>query len=541
MNHHFVRRLGVLVTAGAVSVAGLSLVSTGSAQAVVPGADPAPAARGAAWLAGTVPPSRILQTSYVYEGVADSYEDFGLTIDAATALTSVGSSTPLVSQMTDALTTRHAEYTDSYDVFNASSAAKLAAFLLDQGRSGAVVDGIVEQVRSSVSTSPGTAGRILNNPSTSQANPIGQAFAVHALARAGGAGQLATAQAYLLAQQCSAGFFRESFAAPDAPVQSCDGASPAASPSVDMTALAIQQLQVLKADPTVSAALARAVSWLQGQQRADGSFGTGTFAPNANSTGLAGTALGQSGDTMRAQSAALWLRGLQLANAGSCTPYAAGDDGAVVLDDQGLTEARSAPMDAVATSSAVRATGQALPALTWAPGGPQPGTTTIGSPEFERPGVVRNIVVTGAPGNTVCLTALGTATRLVLGADGHATRSITVPTKGATTFTAVDASGNTVSRTLTVLGKKTLKLALRTRTLTAGKQAVVKIGGLKPGELVSITLRGVVAKTAVANDKGRKTLRFKVTGKKAKPGTATIKVTGQFGYRSAKQTVRITR
>lgn len=541
MKHHFVRSLGVLVTTGAVAAAGLSVSTGGPASAVAPGADPSPSSMGAAWLAGTVPPSRILRTYYVYEGAAGDYEDFGLTIDAATALTSAGGSTTLVSQMTDAVEARASEYTNPSGTFYASNASKLAAFLLDQGRSGAAVDAVVQSVRDSVSTTPPTTGRIQNSDDSS-ANTIGQAFAVHALAAAGPTDKLAQTQSYLLAQQCSAGFFRESFAAASAPDQTCDGANPAAQPSVDMTALAIQQLQPLKADPLVSSALTRALSWLRGQQRADGSFGTGgAGAPNANSTGLAGTALGVSGEVATAQRSALWIRGRQLANAGPCGGYASADNGAVVLDNQALTEAGAGAMNKVASSSAVRATGQALPALTFAPGGPAAGETTLAVPEFAKPKIARQVAVTGAPGNTVCLSVDGANNKLVLDARGSALLDIMLPRKGRTTVTSVDAGGETDATRITVLRKKNVTFDVKKSKLAVGAKAVVKVRGLKPGESVKIKLRGKTVDRAEVNKQGKKTLRFKVKGKAAKPGKATLKVVGQYGYRHGQQTVRITR
>ena len=83
-------------------------------------------------------------------------------------------------------------------------------------------------------------------------------------------------------------------------------------------------LQDQKADPAVAAALDEATAWLGSQQGPDGSFG------NANSTGIAGWALGVSGNTAAATAAAGWVRAHQLANAGACTTYAAQDDGAPI-------------------------------------------------------------------------------------------------------------------------------------------------------------------------------------------------------------------
>ena len=61
-------------------------------------------------------------------------------------------------------------------------------------------------------------------------------------------------------------------------------------------------------------ALEAAGAWLATTQKGNGSFGGGglTEPPNTNSTGLAGTALGELGQCDQAQSAARWVKKLQV-------------------------------------------------------------------------------------------------------------------------------------------------------------------------------------------------------------------------------------
>ena len=98
-------------------------------------------------------------------------------------------------------------------------------------------------------------------------------------------------------QQCSSGYFRIFFTPdPTAAGQSCaegiDGTD------ADTTAFVVAQLAAVSSrPPKVNAAIDRAVAWLVATQRADGSFIGSEFTPepNANSTGLAASALAAAG------------------------------------------------------------------------------------------------------------------------------------------------------------------------------------------------------------------------------------------------------
>ena len=79
--------------------------------------------------------------------------------------------------------------------------------------------------RDHIETVAPNAGRLVDPDPNDFNSPLTQAFAVSALNNAG-SDKANSALSFLLAQQCTAGFFRSSFSAKDAVDQTCDGASP---------------------------------------------------------------------------------------------------------------------------------------------------------------------------------------------------------------------------------------------------------------------------------------------------------------------------
>jgi hypothetical protein len=292
----------------------------------------------------------------------------------------------------------------------------------------------------------------------------------------------------------------------------------------------VLMLQDQRTDPTVAAALGDAAAWLATQQGPDGSFG------NANSTGIAGWALGVSGNTAAATAAARWVRAHQLANAGVCATYAAQNAGAITLDDLGLANAASGPFDAVDNSVATRATTQALPTLLWAPGGTNAGAFTLTGPTgFQAAGSTQQYSIQGAPGDTVCVTSVGAPTKVVLGATGTGTVMVNLPASTTSvSVSAVDAVGETHALSVTGLAKAQLNVKLKKDTVAKGKKAVVKVRGLAPGETVTVKL-GKKRKQAVANANGKAKVKVKVT----KIGKAKVKAIGEFKNRRGKATLTV--
>ena len=134
-----------------------------------------------------------------------SFDDYGLTIDAGFALDAVGGQTAKLAAMTAALETNIPNY-----VFGGGSAAKMSAFLLSQGRTGAPVNGVVTTLEGHIETVAPNAGRLVDPDPNDFNTPLTQAFAANALNNAGSA--LAnSALSFLLQQQCTAGFFRGTF------------------------------------------------------------------------------------------------------------------------------------------------------------------------------------------------------------------------------------------------------------------------------------------------------------------------------------------
>ncbi len=524
---------GAAAVTGSVLALGLGLTVPSAQAATIAapvGADPAPAAAGASYLAAQPDPATgIIKTYYVFpeNTPAQSFEDYGLTIDAGFALDAVGGQQAKLAAVTTALETHIGDY-----VSGGGSAAKMGAFLLSQGRTGAPVNGVVTTLEGHIETTAPNAGRLVDADPNDFNTPLTQAYAVSALHKSGSA-KAGAALGYLLQQQCAAGFFRGSFSAKASPTQSCDAAA-APTGNVDTTGLAVLMLQDQTSTPAVATAVSKAADWLATQQAANGSFNSG----NANSTGLAGWALGVTGRTTDAKEAALWLRGQQLANAGSCAKYAAKDNGAITLDALGLANAATGPLGQVDNSVATRSTAQALPALLWAPGGTAAGANTLTAPTgFVPAGSAQSVAVSGAPGNTVCLSTGGTGTRAVLDATGKATLALTAPaTTGKVTVSVVDAGGETDTASFTALSATKLDLDLKKSKVTKGAKIVVKVSGLAAGETVTVSVGGKDVKTT-ANAAGK--AKVKVVAKKI--GKTKVKARGAFANRKGKATVTVTR
>lgn len=524
MNKLVMSALALALSAGLV---GTAVPAQADQIPAVPGTDPAPATSAAAYLAAQPEANNIIKTYYDFPVGApfESYDDYGLTIDAAWALDAAGGQAAKLAAMTAALEANIGNY-----AFGGGSKSKISAFLLSQGVSNGATEDLIADIEGNHigDGTPIPVGRLFDDPEMDDFNsPLTQAYAVSALNN-GGSDQANAALAFMLDQQCTAGFFRSSFSARDAVDQTCNGAvSPTA--SVDTTGVSVLMLQDQKSKPVVKAAITKALDWLETVQATDGSFSSG----NANATGLAGWVLGLGGRTASATKAADWLRDHQLANAGSCTPFAAADNGAVVLDDLGYTSAQSGPMDELDNSVAVRATTQALPALRWAAGGALAGGFTLSGPNgFVPAGSAQDYVIAGAPGDTVCVNG----TTVVLDALGDGTASVTAPAQtGDLVVNAVDAGGETHARTITALGKTRLTVKLKKSTVSVGNKVVVVVSGLEDGEKVTVTLGGKT-QVAIAKAQGKRKFKFVTT----KSGKAKVKAVGEFANRRGKATVTVT-
>lgn len=536
------RRVSVALTVPTLALATL-IVPLGAPAGAAEHTD-GPSQAGADWLTAQLSDGLL---SYPTE--FGDYTDYGLSIDTALGLAALGGHEATVGSISDALEAQLENYITGEAFGDAGStyagpAGKALVLAQTAGEDGTTYGGenLVERVESVVATTPPITGRIQDvSQYGDYANVLGQSYVVQSLAAAGSA-RAADATAFLLQQQCSAGFFRlyltEDKGAVD---QSCDGGTAETSaPDTDATAIAVLALQGQAADPVVGAALDRAEAWLLEAQRANGSFGGGpsTEAPNANSTGVAGWALGATGHVEAAEAAAGWLRRLQAVNVGGCDGWAIGDLGAVAYDADAKAAAAAAGITDQTLGQWLRAGAQAVPALQWAPA---LGTERhlVVSPDYVRAGQVTRVGIIGAdPGESLCVTRGNASFAGVANKVGEASIKVLLPGGTRThVLTGQDEVGEVGSAEVKALGKLTVPFRIR-NNVARGDQQVVRVSGLAPGELVRVRFRGDQVDAGQANDRGAWTGRFTA---KRPLGEAKVTVFGQFRNRTASQTFTITK
>ena len=350
-------------------------VAAGLLVTTVPGpASAAPDDLSGGWLA------RQLTDGLVHNDQYGS-TDYGLSVDTAVALQAIGGRPETVRQIRDAFAPEVEAYISyAYEwegtQFEGRVAGATAKSLVLAQISGADprAFGGVDLVRRLNQLVLGN-GRIADDatangvadPDGDYANTIGQAFAARGLARAG-SGKADETIRFLLKQQCRKGYFRLGFAPKDATRQGCDaGTAVQSSPDTDVTALAVLSLDALpkKAKSrAVRTAVADATAWLKRVQKRNGSLGGGTAteASNANSTGLAAWALGETGSCREARKAARWVRALQVSGDVSGTPLA-GEKGGIAYDSAAYESARQNGIATEERDQWRRATTQAAPGL----------------------------------------------------------------------------------------------------------------------------------------------------------------------------------
>ncbi len=278
--------------------------------------DPKPVKAGAGWLSDQVTDGLVHNDQY-------DFDDIGLSIDVALGLDAAGKKATVVKAITKAVGKNVASYTAFAPSVYAGPTAKAAVLALSQDKNPHAFGGVdlVTQLEARVATTAPITGRIEDafDPTDEfggdYANVIGQAYAAQALSLVKSA-KASSATAFLLAQQCDKGYFRQYFTVDKTRTdQSCQGAPRAErGASTDATALAVLALQDVKGSPAKKA-VKRAVAWLEDTQLTSGGFtdtGKATLAANTNSTGLAGWALGETGATDAAALAAAAVRAQQV-------------------------------------------------------------------------------------------------------------------------------------------------------------------------------------------------------------------------------------
>jgi hypothetical protein len=526
-----VRRLGSVVATAALVASGSALLAA-PASAVT---DPRPGAVGSNWLVDQLTNGLIHNAQY-------DFDDIGLTIDAGLALAAYGGANDSI---TDALAPKIFDgyaQSDEYD-FNppyafiqtghyAGQAAKALVYAQTVGKNPTTWAGsdLVAATEARVIAGGNSDGRIADDSSYGDnANVIGQAFAASGLEAAASA-KAASVLAFLLKQQCSAGYFRL-FMNPDKTsiYQTCEDGRTAgqSAPDPDATSTALRLLApIAETNPAAARAVGKAEAWLLSRQNPDGSFngGTSTNVPNTNSTGLAGWALGDLGDDEAASRAAAWIRMHQVDEVGTCT--SAAPIGAIAYDDNALAKGVATGISDTTADQWRRAAAQSLPALKWAPY--DSVLLTFDPPtSYLRAGSTASLVLTGIePGDKICLTGLGAPVRAAADVTGKATVHVVLPAGTANrSVSIVDRFGFTATAPLKLLGVKTFAVKVSKARVKRGKKVTVTVTGAAPGEKVQLYLRGSRVNTGSATASGTLTRTFNV-GRKL--GKARITAYGQF-------------
>jgi hypothetical protein len=353
-----------LVRSAAVLTAGLLMIPALAA----PSSAATPASLSGSWLA------RQLTTGVVHNDQFD-FDDYGLTADTALALKAVGGHQQTLTKTRKALAAHVNSWTTGVDFGSddvyAGSVAKAAVTAKALGGRPRSFGGVnlIRRLNSLVTPSGPAKGRIHDRGSSDYANTVGQAFAAQALSAARSRKARSVVR-FLIAQQCTKGYFRLNFAAAGAASQKCVSSDPVGSaPDPDTTALALLSLHTIKhPSAKVRTSMRKATRWLKRHQRKNGSFigGPTTAQPNANSTGLAGSALGAVGACTRARKAATWIKRLQVT--AKVTGPLSRERGAIAYDRAAFTAARSTGITTTSQDQWRRATAQAAPALRYLDG-----------------------------------------------------------------------------------------------------------------------------------------------------------------------------
>ncbi len=523
------RRTGALVATSAIALTGLTALASPARAA---GTDPRPVTIATSWLQSQLTDGIVIGRYLDENDQEITYEDFGLTLDTGLSFAATGN-TAGASAISDAVAPQVVEAYESFGTTYTGSAAKAAVFAEAAGDDPESYGGVdlIALIEANTAPAAPVAGRLANvNDSFGDANVFGQAFAARALAAAGSA-EAEDAIRFLVDQQCTDGFFRLNFN-PDeaAEEQTCQDAvdTPASSPDTDSTALAVLQLAGITGfDSLIDPALDAAKGWLLANQRTDGSFGGGqsTEAPNSNSTGLAGWALGELGETAAATRAAVWVRARQADELTGCPSLLSTATGAIGYDDATVADGRADGITIGSEDRWRRATAPILPVLAYAPAAVRDLDVT-GPTSTVKGGSVVVYRITGVvPGDKVCVTALGIKRPVAAGADGTARVAFTMPrASGSRTVTVRDRAVSTVSVVTQFLGPKTLSVVVPS-SAKRGSSVPVTVTGLAPGESVRITLDGVKVRTGFANTKGVFTSTF---GVGTKVGTKVVRAYGKF-------------
>ncbi len=527
--HTFVRRLAAVVISSAV--AGASTLAGAPAQA----APNSYAASAATWLTSQLTHGLVHNRQY-------DTDDYGLSLDAYFALEALGRPRTAASILR-AVDNNPAAYVGAGAERYAGATGKLATAVELAGRDLSSFGGVDLRARLEglVNTKPGAQlGRASDVSRYGDfANTIGQGWVVRAL---GGEGSALTDEAtgFLVKQQCGRGFFRETFEKTTASSSfTCDAAVPAATPSVDSTALALQALLSARfhgvggLDDNVT----RAARWLVAHQHKNGSF-VGNGSPNTNTTGLAAAALAAAGRTAAAERAAAYVSRLQVTRSlARRSPRLRHAVGAIAYDRAALATARKAGIPVDQQDQWRRATAQA------AIGVNAVRIVRVGTPAHYVHGGSRVAVhLAGLRSRERYTLRLGT----VQVVQGTASRTggawVRVSPPRVTSPFRVRVTGSASARTgtgiLHVLGPRRFRAVLASRHTHRGGVNRVTVTRMSSHEPVRLYYRGSRIWSGRASATGRLVRSFHV-GRAL--GPRTLRVAGAFRDRSVTTTVRVVR
>ncbi|MBA4607793.1 hypothetical protein H1W00_04815 [Aeromicrobium sp. Marseille-Q0843] len=502
------RRALAVLAGGAVAVSTAVAVAPSASAASTPSTSAA-----GQWLSAQL-------TNGVVHNDQWDYDDFGLTLDVLGALRALGVQPAVQQTILSTVTSRVDEYVEStfneVTTFYTASAGKLLLAVDAAGGDVASVGGrdLVAQIEAATNDETGE--------SSDTYGLFGQTFATRGLI-AGDSDEAAASVAYVAAQQCADGTFRQVLTAPCPEV-----------PEIDTTTAALNALvDAREAGLDVDAAVIdRAVDAIAAAQAADGSF-VGNGVPNTNSTGLAAVALSRAGRAAEATKAASWIARHQVTEATG--GKLASETGAIAYDRAALTAGTADGIDELAIDQWIRASTQAAPALALL-SSPRAAAAV---PRFARSGGTVNVTASGlaAGWSSTARVAGGSTARKVVPAAGRATFTLRVPKGTARRTVAVsDATGRTVATTsVQVLAAKKLRVSSKSKVRRAKVQKVV-VRGLAAAEPVRVYYRGKLVKRGVASKSGTYTYRLKV-GRKT--GKVKVIVRGAYAERNGVRVFRV--
>ncbi|GAA1522899.1 prenyltransferase/squalene oxidase repeat-containing protein [Nocardioides humi] len=508
-----VRRAVAAVAGGAVVAGGLMVAGPTPVAHAAPVNAEAEAAAG--WLADQLDEDGLF-TYLDWQG--QSTTDIGTTIDFGLSLLETDPDAPQLNTALTGVQAVLADYVGTPEVTNTGGLAKAAALYQAADFDIEDIDGL--DLLTSLEGVIQADGQLGGSKDV-----YGQSWAVQVL-REASSPKTADATDKLIEQACDdGGWGYDDFQTGDC-VSVPDG-----------TAYAVLALLPQQDDPDVAAAIDDGIAWLDGQQRADGGFGdwgdnaNGTTS-EANGSGLAAWALGEAGETAKAEAAATWVADHQVtAVPAACgaTPLA-GETGALAYDDKNIRDAIKDGITATDQQTWVIAGAQALAGLAYLPTRPATTGSLTAPTGYVDAGQPATVQVGGLrPGQTACLTGVGATQWFV----GQGSTTFLVPGGTGDHTLTLSYAGGSATATLKALDAKKLEVKVKGK-LKAKKKATIKVKGLAAGETVTVKV-GKKKASGVANAKGVAKVKVKVK----KKGKAKVKVTGQFPDRTGKATTRV--